>query len=544
MQAVQRRVDLDAGRFAVHLPGPLAGLFAADMLASKTSGDGVVAVLPVDDGVFARLAEVGCYIPELSPFNRHYAPPLIEGEFPPMPHQLETAAFLAAHPRAYCTSEMRTGKTGAVVMALDFLARHVDSGGALIVCPASVMDGVWRRAIESTLPGAACGVLRGSAERRLDILAKGHPYNVINYEGLAVIADGLDRMLRRGAITKVVIDELSHYGNTSSDRWKAANRLFNSPVRPVKRLWGLTGTPGADSLAVHGMCRMVNDRLIPWKSKGAWRGAVQYHYGHEAWMWRDKREAAAIIGEVMRPNIRFTKEAALKTLPPLRFRRVEAPLTPPQAGARNDLTAALMAELAGGAVVEAKQKAALLSKLFQVAMGAVISDRGPVELDSGPRDSIIANLVLGSEAKSVVFCSYVAAGDKLARTLGSMGISAARVDGTVTGSARDKVFSDFQRSSRYKVLVAHPQTTAYGTELAAADQLIFNGPMMSGTHTYLQGLQRLSSARQTAGSIAVIEVCSTDEEARFFDSLRARGSHAKSIGLVFEKLVEDLKCRR
>ena len=541
---VRRSVDLEAGRFAMHLPKPLADAFRGDILSWRAAPtDGVIAVFPIDDSIAVRLAEAGYYIPELSPLIRDYDPPLIEGEFFPMPHQLETAAFLAAHRRAYCTSEMRTGKTGAVIMALDFLMRRGEIDRALIVCPATVMDGVWRRSVESTLPDTRCGVLRGTMDQRLTILERGHRVNVINYEGLEVVEGAIAKLVAEGTINAVVIDELSHYGNVSSRRWRIADGLFNSRVRPVSRMWGLTGTPGADSMAVHGMCRLINDREMSCKTKGAWRARVQYHYGHEAWMWRDRPEAPEIIGRAMRPNIRFTQETALARRPPVVFSRIRVEPTTEQRLARQDLLRTLLTELAGGAVIEAKQKAALLSKIFQLSVGAALTDRGPIEVDSGPRDDAITDLIRGSEAKSVVFCSYVAAGDKLAKLLTARGVPAARVDGSVSGAARDRIFSDFQRTDKYKALVAHPQTTAYGTELAAADQLIFDGPMMSGTHTYLQGLQRLSSARQTADSISVVEVCSTDEEAAFFDSLRARGSHARTVGLVFEKLVEGLRCR-
>ena len=88
--------------------------------------------------------------------------------------------------------------------------------------------------------------------------------------------------------------------------------------------------------------------------------------------------------------------------------------------------------------------------------------------------------------------------------------------------------------------MAHPQTTAYGTELAAASQLIFDGPMMSGTHTYMQGLHRLSSTRQKAGVIKVVELVSTPEESRFFDALRAKGGYARAVGLVFESVLEGM----
>ena len=533
---------LDNGRVAVRLPASEASEFAADALMTRPDPpDGLIMVLPAELRIFRRLSTHGVYIPEAWTLE-DYEPPLIEGRFAPMPHQLETAAFLAVNPRAYCTSEMRTGKTGAVVMALDFLWRRSLIRSALIVCPASVMKGVWKTAIETTLPGAECGLLRGSAAQRREVLAKGHPFNVINYEGLEVIMGDLEAKIALGEIDAVVIDELSHYGKATTARWRTAYQLFNSGNRKVDVLWGLTGTPGADSLAVYGMCRLVNPKKVPCRSKGAWQALVQVRYGPEVYHWRDRSDAAETIGNTMQPNIRFTTDDVLRSLPPVVFERRTSAMTEAQRKAYRALAVELQAELADGALIEARQKAAYVSKVFQIAAGAVITDQGAVEIDSEPRDELLSRLVQASPAKSVVFCSYVAAGDKLTRHLNSVGASAVRVDGSVTGATRDRIFSDFQNTSKYKVLVAHPITTAYGTELAAADQLIFDGPMMSGTHTYLQGLHRLSSAKQTADAIKVIEVCSTADEAKFFDSLRNRGDRAQAIGQVFSNLKEGKTC--
>ena len=527
-------------RFAVCLPEWMEDRFAADALSMRRRDGRLLASFPTDVKLMSKLAMEGLDLSAVHQFKALYNPPLIEGEFPPMPHQLETAAFLAANPRAYCTSEMRTGKTGAVVMALDFLERFEGPGMSLIVCPASIMDGVWRRAVELTLKETEAGLLRGTPAERRKVLKRRLRYNVINYEGLAILFDELMALVEGGVLKRVVIDELSHYGNSQTQRYKAANRLFNQPLSPVPHLWGLTGTPGADTIAVHGMCRLVNDREMPWKTIGSWRGETQYHYGNEAWMWKDKPCAPDVIRRVMQPNIRFTVESVLKDLPPLAFERREAALTKDQRAAYEDLLAGLLARLQGGEIVEASQKAALLSKIFQLAQGAVITDQGPSEIDSSERDAAVVEIVRESEAKTVVFRSFVAGCAKLERVLAEAGIQAARVDGSVTGKARDEIFRDFQNTERWKVLVAHPQTTAYGTELAAADQLVFDGPMMSGTHTYMQGLHRLSSSKQKSRSVRVVELVSTPEEARFFDALRAKGGYAKAVGLVFESVLEEL----
>ena len=492
-----------------------------------------------DEGPMKMLARYGYDVVKYAPFMYYRPRRLVEGDYEPMPHQLETAAFLTLHDRAYLLSTMRTGKTASVIMALDYLSwAGIDTGKTLIICPVSVMRGVWERSLRTTVPGASVATIRGSADRRAGLMLDGADYMIINYDGLEVVSSQLSAFMSRGLITKVVIDELSNYGTPRAQRYRRAWDLFNGK-HTARRLWGLTGTPGADTLAVYGYARMVTPSRMPYTSLDAWRQASQYKYGREAWMWSDKPGTPALIRKMLSPSIRFTREQVLKSLPALVRTERTAALTREQERAHQTMKREMIVAFENGEVTEVSQKAALLSKLFQICLGSVITaSGGRTSLDSKPRMDLLAELVWESERKSVIFCSFVGAIDETLAALRKRGISAAKVDGTVTGPARDEIFRSFQHDPEPRALVAHPQTTAYGTELAAADQLIFNGPMLSGAHIYMQGLARLSSAKQTSGSVQIIEVSASEEERLFFDSLRQRKQQADAVGELFKSIVE------
>jgi SNF2 family DNA or RNA helicase len=240
----------------------------------------------------------------------------------------------------------------------------------------------------------------------------------------------------------------------------------------------------------------------------------------------------------MQPCIRHTRAEVLEHLPPVTVSGRHAELTSLQLKAYNEMRRWLAASFGDGQVAEATQKAALLSKLFQICLGQVLtSDGGTVMIDNRYRVALIDELIRGTERKAVIFCAYRAALADLERSLKRLGHDVALVDGGVSGTRRDEIFSSFQRPDGPRVLVAHPVTTAYGTELAAADLLILNGPMMSGVHSYMQGLARLSSAKQSAGRISVIELSSSPEEREFFASLRRRTSFAQATGDLFGRIV-------
>jgi hypothetical protein len=509
-------------------------------LRPAADGGGAYVVLDHDEFVIAQLNQHGYDMRGFEPFYYYYTPALVDGEFLPMPHQLMTAAFMTVNDRGYILSTMRTGKTAAVTMALDYFNKSgLDSGASLIVCPVSVMSGVWERTIKSMIPDAHVEILRGTAAQRSRKMDRRPDFMIINYDGISIVKEDLKYAINKKIITKVVIDELSNYGNPSAQRYKAADNLFNGRIAKVERLWGLTGTPGADTVAVFGYCKMVNRSNMPATCMSAWRDLAQYKYGNETWMYRDHPHTPALIKKVMSPSIRFTREEVLKDLPPLTRASRAAELTKEQTRAYLAMKEEMIVLFQSGQVTKADQKASLLSKLFQICQGAVItSDAGCFKLDNKPRVDLLEELIYESDNKSVVFCNFIASIDDLVDKLSSRGISCAKVDGSITGTRRDKVFRDFQEDAELKVLVAHPLTTAYGTELAAADQLILNGPMLSGTHVYMQGMARLSSAKQTSESIHVIEVSASEEERAFFGALYQRKKQADVVGSLFQSIVE------
>jgi SNF2 family DNA or RNA helicase len=468
--------------------------------------------------------------PSAAPFGSLYKPELAGG-CQPMPHQLETAGFLIANKRAYCTSDTRTGKTLACAMALDYL-RRTEPGGTLIVCPLSVMDSAWGQSIRTADPEARVGLLRGSKRQRQELLSRRYPYYVINYDGLVIIENELRKLIMESLITKVVIDELNHFGNPSAHRYKVADRLFNSPAVPVKYMWGLTGTPGADSMAVFGMCKLINFGGIPWKSKSAWQAAAQIKWGSEAWQWKDRPEAPHIIKRVMQPTIRYTREEVLPSLPPVIHIGKEAAMSEEQSGYYDELKRDLIVRFERGDTVTADQKASLLSKLFQICAGVVLTDRGTVVLDNAPRVAMLKDLINETPKKTVIYCHFTAVIDDLVEKLGR-DFTAVKVDGSVTGGRRDAVFKAFREEADPRVLIAHQKTVAYGTELAAADQLINNGPQMSGVSTYSQGLDRASSMEQSSDRISVIDVWTSPEEKMYMASLNARKRHSDIISNLF-----------
>jgi hypothetical protein len=397
-------------------------------------------------------------------------------------------------------------------------------------------------------------LLRGSRDERLRALRDGDPhYLLINYEGLAILEPELRAMVASGEIANVVIDEFTAYGNAQSARWKAADRVINGPAgerrgdrgwmpapTAARRVWALSGTPSADVVGAFGYARLVNPRQLLYRSLTSWRHATTDKWGPEPWQYRPRPEAQDIVHRTLQPCVRHVKEEVLPFLPAVRVETVRVGLSAEQLEAHGRLRAAGRALLAGGGEIKANNKAILMQKLFQVSLGHVRAQDGRVaRLDAGPRLEVLGRLVESTPRKTVIFGAYVNVNAALADWLRARGHSAERVDSSVTGARRDAIFGDFQKERDPRALVVHPRTTAYGTELAVADKIIFNGPMLSGLHVYLQAIERLSSAKQTAAEVRIYCVFGTREEEAFQGRLNGLARWADCVADSFNILVRE-----
>ena len=182
----------------------------------------------------------------------------VEGKYEPMRHQLLTAAFATVHPRCYVLNDPRTGKTGSMCLAMDWMQRQgMVTGGWLIVTTVTTIDGVWIDALRSTCPGARIERVHGKGRR--EALSRPADYYVTNYDSMRIEKDAFCKAVLDGRIGAVAIDELTHVGNPSSQRFKAIDAVVNGCG--VKRVVGMTGSPGNNPETVYGMSKFAGEQM-------------------------------------------------------------------------------------------------------------------------------------------------------------------------------------------------------------------------------------------------------------------------------------------
>ena len=283
--------------------------------------------------------------------------------------QRTTAALLVESARAYVLSTMGTGKTRAAIFAIDWLWRTLGIGPWLIAAPLSTLTPVWEQELFRVLPQALVHVLHGPRDKRLKLLAdpKASVY-IINHHGLPMLADAL---VERG-FQGIVIDELAILRNRQTELWKGANRVVNAPT--TRYAWGLTGapTPNAPTDA-WAQVRLLTPARVP-RTMRAFKDQTMRQVTTFKWVARP--EANNLVVDAMQPSVRFTRDDVAE-LPPTSYVDRSVPLVGDGAKAYKLLYDKMRMMTAKGEIT-AVNEGVLQSKLLQVALGYIYTDKGDV----------------------------------------------------------------------------------------------------------------------------------------------------------------------
>lgn len=458
-----------------------------------------------------------------SPIRTEYEWP---GLYKPFNHQRTTAEFLTINQRAFCFNEAGTGKTSSVIWAADYLMKLGIVKRVLIVCPLSIMYSAWQADIFKTAMHRSAAVAYGDANKRKKILNGSYEFVIINYDGIGIVADELDKL----GFDLIVIDEANAYKSVTTRRWKIMAKL----LKPSTRLWMLTGTPASQSpVDAFGLARLVSPANVP-KYMTAWREKVMKQI--TKFKWVPKHEAKNLVFDALQPAIRFTKEECLD-LPDVMYQTREVPLSPQANRYYNDLITNMRIHAAGEPIT-AVNAGANLNKLLQLSGGAVYTDnREVVEFDIAPRKNALMEVIEETEHKLIIFVPFRHTIEMVSRILTEEGISNEIINGEVSAKERNEIFKRFQEQGNPRVLVIQPQAASHGVTLTAANTVVFWSPVMS-VETYLQCIARIDRYGQK-NKMTVVHLQGSGVERKMYAMLQSKvDMHEKLVDLYKSELEE------
>jgi SNF2 family DNA or RNA helicase len=512
------------GLVGVHVAGNADSLRAVlpHATIAKRGTDTLLAVRHGLDETYT-LREAGYDVP--SPINYGWQYP---GVYVPRDNQRHTAAFATLNHRAYIFNAMRTGKSAASLWAAEYLIQNGYVRNVLVVCPRDCVRDVWEREIMECLPHRSVSCLIGPKKRRFAELAKGAEFAVINYDGLTTLSEItqrggkkiIDCVALRGRFDLVVFDEAHVVANHRTE----CHRALQSLLLPQTWLWLLTGTPVGTQLSdTWGLLQLVGNRS-PARSWTQYRNLLMYQVSQ--FQWRNKIGAEKQVYEWMQPAIRFSMSDCLD-LPKVdeMHRGGELNVEQRKAYWQMQREGLMLQKSVSDPEVTAKNAAIKLSKMLQISCGAVRSDDGQsVNLHPRPRvdalEAVFAELGVTagrSLKKTIVAVPFTFAMEVLQHMLTERGYRSAIINGTVPESRRHAVLNGW-RGDEYDVLIVHPQVTAHGLDLTAAESIVYFAPIF-GSNAFAQLNMRIQGERQQ-GRPAIVYLSCTQLERNRYNALK------------------------
>ena len=385
------------------------------------------------------------------------------------------------------------------------------------------MQSAWQADLFKFAIHRTVNVAHGAASKRRDIINSTAEYVIINYDGVNVVKDEI-----KGKFDLIIIDEANAYKNSRTQRFKTMRGLLNERTY----LWMMTGTPAAQSpLDAFGLAKLcVPDRTPLLYTE--YRDTVMHQISRFKWV--PKPSAIDVVHKLLQPAIRFSKAECLD-LPEVTNVSRYAPMTAQQLSYYKQMKKEFVMQ-AVGEDVSAVNAAANLTKLLQIACGAVYTDAGNViEFDVSDRMNAVQEVIDEATNKVLIFAPFTHTLALIKDQLTKNGVTSEIIDGSVPVNKRTDIFRRFQEEQDIKVLIIQPQAAAHGVTLTAANVVIWYAPVTS-IESYLQANARVHRQGQR-NPVTVVHIEGSPVEARLYSMLRGKlDFHSKIIDLYKQEM--------
>lgn len=496
-------VSRSTGQLLVPYSPKLDNLISGDIKTIDYDNQ-TFAILPHTPGTQLQLRALGMEAP--APILFHYDWASSDGAIP-FQVQKNTASLVTSHSRAYILNDMGTGKTKSALWSWRYLHNAGVAKKLLIIAPLSTLKFVWLRELLTTMPEVKVAVLHGTRQTRLNLLARDADAYIINHDGVkSIVAE----LYARGDIDTLILDELAVYRNNSQ-----RSKRMRDFARRFTWVWGLTGRPMPNAPTdVWNQCKILTPTTVPKYFRHA-KSMLMLQVSQFKWV--PKSDAIDTAFGWMQPSVRFALDDVVE-LPPAIHRTIDIDMTEEQAQTYRKLSNEFAA-LVKDKVITAANAGVAMGKLLQVGAGYLYFDNPQhVVLDSEPRQQMLMELIEEAPHKVIVFAPWRHLIDGLSKRFTSEGIDHAVVHGDV--NKRDLIFNDFQNTTRYRVLLAHPQCVHHGVTLTAATTIIWYSPVTS-LDVYEQANARIRRVGQKHKQL-FLHLQSSQMERRVYQMLRTK----------------------
>jgi SNF2 family DNA or RNA helicase len=422
-------------------------------------------------------------------------------------HQITSINFGRDLPAVFDTSDPGTGKTRVYI---ELLQKH--EGKTLVVCPKSLMRPAWDADIKKFAPHLITSI--AYAHNRAAAFEANADVYITNHDAATWLVKQHSSFFRD--FTKLIIDESGAFKHASAQRSKAMAKI----AKNFKWRYGLNGTPNPNTITdIWHQIKILDDGkhlgpvFFPFRNSVC----IPKQVGPQPNMikWEDKpgsHEAVSIMIKDM--TIRHKFEDCL-SIPENFVYTVPYALPEKQKKAYDQMAAVEIAALPTG-VVSAINAAAVVTKLLQIASGAVYETPDRYHVIDPERYELILDLI-EERQHSVTFFLWKHQRDLLVQEAQKRKVSYAVIDGSVPEKQRTEIVRRYQQGM-YKVLFAHPQSAAHGLTLTKGTSTIWASPTYNLEH-FQQGNRRIYRAGQTQRTETIVVLAQGTCEQKVYDAL-------------------------
>ena len=381
-------------------------------------------------------------------------------KFVPYPYQRAAIEWVMEHPYCGLFMEMGLGKSVCTLTAIQRMIDDLWISRALVVAPKKVAESTWSDEVAKwSHLDLRVSVVTGTPKQRLSALAVPADIYVIGRDSVV----WLQGLKERPKFDMIVLDELTSFKNTSSQRFKAMKKLRVEAAHIV----GLTGTPAPNSLIdLFGQiyCLDGGERFGPFITKYRARYFNTFIKNNIPIKVTPKADAEREIMSKISDICFSLKACDYLTLPEIVYKDVHVTLTPALMTRYRKFAKDYVDLLCPkGKTITAPNAAALINKLAQFANGCVYDDnRDEVEIHQAKLDMLF-ELIESAHSPVLCFYSYIHDMQRIMASA-SKGLHVRQYEGP--DDLRD------WNDGKIDVLLAHPASTAYGLNMQQGGHVI------------------------------------------------------------------------